>query len=110
MSSNQELLDAGNVGVSDRGTSRFHPAISLVALVTVLLIYIALRLRHLGTYSLWCDEAFSVFVAKSSWHDFFRQLLIDRVHPPLYYLLLKLWISVLGASVAGLRLFSVLFS
>jgi len=110
MSSNQELLDAGNVGVTGRGTSRFHPAISLVALVTVLLIYIALRLRHLGTYSLWCDEAFSVFVARSSWHDFFRQLVIDRVHPPLYYLLLKLWISVLGESVIALRSFSVLFS
>ena len=110
MSSNQELLEAGNVAATDWGTRRFHSALSLVALVAVLLIYITLRLRHLGTYSLWCDEAFSVFVAKSSWHDFFRQLLIDRVHPPLYYLLLKLWIAVLGESVAALRSFSVLFS
>lgn len=110
VSSNQELLDPGKVAVTERWTARFHPATSLVALVTVLLIYIVLRLRHLGTYSLWFDEAFSVFVAKSSWNDFFRQLVIDRVHPPLYYLLLKLWLSVLGASVVGLRLLSVLFS
>ena len=120
MSSNLEPLGTGNVGVrveefrpsaaNHRPTWYFHPAVSLAALAAVSFIYIALRLRHLGTYSLWCDEAFSVFVAKSRWSNLLRQLIVDRVHPPLYYMLLKFWISVVGASVAGLRLFSVLFS
>src|SRR5262245_8296821 len=74
LSSKQELLDAESLVVSDRQTRHFHPAIFLIALGAILLIYIALRLRHLGTYSLWCDEAFSVFVARSQWSDFFRQL------------------------------------
>lgn len=81
-----------------------------VALGAVAFIYIALRLWHIGTYSLWCDEAFSVFVAKSQWRDLFRQVLIDRVHPPLFYILLKLWVAVVGAPLARLRLFSVFFS
>ena len=119
MPSNQELLGAGNVVVrvkefppSSTGalSGRFQRVISFVALSLVSLIYVALRLRHLGTYSLWCDEAFSVFVAKSRWSDLFRQLVVDRVHPPLYYILLKLWISTVGASVARLRSFSVLSS
>ena len=120
MPSNQELLSTGNVVVrvkefppsstENRRARRFQPAISIAALGIVSLIYVALRLRHLSTYSLWCDEAFSVFVARSRWSDLLRQLVVDRVHPPLYYMLLKLWISTVGASVASLRGFSVLFS
>lgn len=118
MPSNQEFLGASDVvrvetfpsAMKQERTRRPHPAIFPGALSVVLLIYVALRLQHLGTYSLWCDEAFSLFVAKSHWNDLFRQLLIDRVHPPLYYVLLKVWISAVGASLTTLRSFSVLFA
>jgi hypothetical protein len=120
MSGNQELLGAsGNVVVPiKKFQPPVHPrkprkavrALFLAALGAVCLIYVGLRLRHLGTYSLWCDEAFSVFVAKSQWHDLIRQLIVDRVHPPLYYMLLKGWIAITGQSVAALRSFSVLFA
>ena len=120
MSTDAEPLGTGNVAVRvkesrpplrrGRSTGQFGPAISLAALGTVSFIYIVLRLRHIGTYSLWCDEAFSVFVAKSQWSDLFRQVILDRVHPPLFYMLLKVWIAVVGASLSQLRLFSVFFS
>src|SRR5438270_5437658 len=87
-----------------------RPEIWLAALGAVVFVYTILRLRHLGTYSLWCDEAFSVFVAKSQWRDLFRQVILDRVHPPLYYISLKLWVEVVGVSIAALRVLSVLFS
>lgn len=79
-------------------------------LVLILVLYIVLRLRHLGQYSLWYDEVFSVIAARSSWSEMFRQILIDRVHPPVFYICLKVWMAVVGASIVRLRLFSVLFS
>jgi len=120
MSRNQESLgNAGNVVVRveelhpllDHGWPDGHTStLWLATLAGIFVAYTALRLRHLGFYSLWCDEAFSVFVAKSDWRGLFRQIILDRVHPPLYYMLLKLWIVAVGASVARLRSFSVLFS
>ncbi|HWC16958.1 MAG TPA: glycosyltransferase family 39 protein [Terriglobales bacterium] len=73
-------------------------------------LYVLLRLRHLAQYSLWYDEVFSVTVARSSWREAFRQILIDRVHPPFFYFALKLWINVAGQSMVAIRLFSVLCS
>jgi len=119
MSPNQELLDKDllirveefrHLAPDIPAKNSPHRALLLAAFGVVSSIYIVLRLWHIGTYSLWCDEAFSVFVAKSQWRELFRQVVIDRVHPPLFYMLLKLWIGVIGASLARLRLFSVLFS
>ncbi|HKR29435.1 MAG TPA: glycosyltransferase family 39 protein, partial [Terriglobales bacterium] len=76
----------------------------------ILVLYTVLRLRHLSQYSLWYDEVFSVIAARSSWGEMFRQILIDRVHPPVFYVCLKVWIAVIGDSIVRLRLFSVFFS
>ena len=76
----------------------------------ILGLYTVLRLRHLSQYSLWYDEVFSVIAARSSWGEMFRQILIDRVHPPVFYVCLKVWIAVIGDSIVRLRLFSVFFS
>lgn len=57
-------------------------ALQAAALGLTILVYVLLRLRHLGQYSLWYDEVFSVLAARSSWSGMFRQILIDRVHPP----------------------------
>src|SRR5689334_9711448 len=81
-----------------------------ILLVAIVGTGVLLRVWHLGRYSLWYDEVFSVVAARSSWTEMFRQILIDRVHPPVFYVSLKVWLAVFGDSIVRLRLFSVLFS
>jgi mannosyltransferase len=120
MSTNQELLaKAGTVIVPVREFRRpqrrdvptkAHRALPLALLGIVLSVYIALRVWHIGSYSLWYDEVFSVLVAKLRWSDLFRQVILDRIHPPLFYVVLKVWIAAVGSSAEKLRLLSVVFS
>lgn len=85
-------------------------ALGRIVLVAIVATGVLLRAWHLGRYSLWYDEVFSVVAARSSWSGTFRQILIDRVHPPVFYICLKVWIALIGDSIVRLRLFSVLFS
>jgi uncharacterized membrane protein len=80
-----------------------------LVLAVVLAAATGLRLHHLGTESLWLDEAFSVQIAKTDAHRIVVAT-TDDVHPPLYYLLLEAWLRVAGTSDASARLLSVLFS
>lgn len=73
----------------------------------ILLSALLLRLISINQ-SLWLDEATSGLLAR----DFsFRGILTDfspgDFHPSLYYLLLKVWVGVLGSSEVGLRSFSL---
>src|SRR5438477_8042563 len=54
------------------------------------------------TQSVWRDEAFSVLLAKQ---DFFSILTLSAkdFSPPLYILLLKIWISLFGTSEIAIR-------
>jgi uncharacterized membrane protein len=118
MPKNQELLGKDSATTVE-DSHNFHDYVSSEKAVRVLSfasaaivasIYLSLRLSHLSSYSLWYDEVFSLVVARSQWSDLFRQVILDRIHPPLFYVLLKLWIAATGTSVRDLRLFSVFFS
>lgn len=74
------------------------------------LVYSGLRLWGLTSYGLWADEVFSVRVATVAWPDLFRSVASDAVHPPLFYMLLKLWIGVGGSTALWLKLLPVVFS
>lgn len=78
-----------------------------VVLIITLLGF-ALRLAFLGRQSLWYDEAFSVAVARADWPIFWAALLSDGVHPPGYYLLLRVCVALFGDGEFALRLPSVL--
>jgi uncharacterized membrane protein len=39
-----------------------------------------------------------------------KRAALDLVHPPLFYVLFKLWIYLVGSSMAGLRIFTVAFA
>ena len=73
-------------------------------------VYILLRLWHLTDACLWFDEIFSVHAAEHNWQDLFGFVAQDLIHPPLFYILLKIWITAFGESLFYLRLFPVLFS
>lgn len=58
--------------------------------------------------SYWRDEAFSVLLAQRSWLDIIR-LTAQDFSPPLYYLLLKIWMVVIGTSEVATRSLSLVF-
>jgi len=69
----------------------------------------ALRVFHLGTESLWLDEAISVTIANDSFARIVDEASKD-VHPPFYYFLLRVWLFIATPTEAGARLLSVLLS
>lgn len=74
----------------------------------ILLLAAALRLWQLGRRDFWYDEAFSGIAVKESWAGMMQMIKAD-VHPPLYYLTMKLFASFFSYSVYGIRLYSVIF-
>src|SRR2546421_7026662 len=80
--------------------------------VTLLLIvvYIAVRFWRIGDSCLWFDEIYSVHAAEHAWGDILNFVALDLIHPPLYYLLLKVWIGIGGEGVVWPRSLSVLFA
>ncbi len=64
-------------------------------LLGILLAGTALRLFRLGADSLWYDETVSTLLAGSSLPELLRHTAGD-IHPPLYYILLRAWLIVMG--------------
>lgn len=58
--------------------------------------------------SYWRDEAFSVLMAQRPFVEIIR-LSAHDFSPPLYFILLRIWITLFGASEAATRSLSVLF-
>ena len=73
----------------------------------IVLAAFGLRVFDLGAQSLWYDEAFSVLVARADWATAARLLSVD-LHPPLYYLVLRAGLIVLGSSEFAVRFVSVI--
>lgn len=69
---------------------------------------LAFRLWHLTSISLWHDEAFSALLIKYSWNEMMYRIGLD-VHPPMYYIFLRIWHYIFGNSLFALRGMSVLF-
>lgn len=78
-----------------------------IALITLLILSAALRFYRIDAQSLWYDEGNSARIAERS-----VRLIIEGaagdIHPPLYYLLLKLWRAIFGGGEAALRSLSAL--
>ncbi|MEA5401069.1 hypothetical protein VB734_13575 [Synechococcus sp. BA-124 BA4] len=83
------------------------------AALTGLLILFCLSLAGQGlttAYSYWSDELWSVAASSSDWGVLFRDWLIPDVHPPLYQILLKLWIGSFGTGEPATRSLSFLIA
>jgi mannosyltransferase len=81
-----------------------------ILMAATIALYLAIRLYHLDYYSIGYEEAFSVNTASGSWSALWQAVLADSVHPPLFYALLKGWITLGGASLEWMRLLPFLFS
>lgn len=78
-------------------------------LILILIIGSLLRYYHNTDISLWHDEAFSALLIKYPWGEMMYRIGLD-VHPPMYYIFLRIWHYVFGDSLLSLRSFSVFFS
>jgi uncharacterized membrane protein len=70
------------------------------------LIGFGLRLYHLSFQPLWGDEGWSFYFAGQSLPALLALTALD-IHPPLYYVLLKGWLSIAGFDPETARFFSV---
>jgi mannosyltransferase len=68
-----------------------------------------LRLYLIAGKSIWLDEAFSIVISQRSLLDVLNMVVRTDTHPPLYYLLLKIWL-IFGSSEAQARYLSAVFS
>ena len=82
----------------------------LTVLTAICIIYISARFWNLTDSCLWFDEIFSVHAAEIDFDQLIWFVAQDLIHPPLFYILLKIWIFIGGESLFWLRLFPVLFS
>ncbi|TKJ31132.1 MAG: hypothetical protein CEE40_02425 [Chloroflexi bacterium B3_Chlor] len=74
-------------------------------MLPILTLAFLLRIAYLDAQSLWWDEAFSTTVSSMDLHSLLVTVLGDRVHPPLYYLVLRFWL-ILGQSEFVVRALS----
>ncbi|MCC7303822.1 glycosyltransferase family 39 protein [bacterium] len=88
-----------------KNTNGYFVALFLVVLVVGFL----LRFAQLSTSDFWYDEAFTAIVIRAPWKDMWAYLVADKVHPPLYYLLLRNWVGIFGTTLTAIRSYSLLF-
>lgn len=74
------------------------------------MVYVALRVWGLADSCLWFDEIFGVHAAEHAWREMFWFIAQDLIHPPLFYVLLKVWMAIGGDGLMWLRLFPVFFA
>lgn len=74
----------------------FTPLIALGAYLIIMLLG--------SSQPIWFDEGYSILLAKSSFAELWSLTGVDA-HPPLYYVLLKVWGSVFGFGEFALRSF-----
>lgn len=75
-----------------------------VAVAVLSVVYATVRLWRLTASCLWFDEIFSLHAAQHTWGTILSFAAKDLIHPPLFYLLLKVWMSTGGESLYWLRL------
>jgi len=66
------------------------------------------RAATLLRYDLWYDELYSVYAASGDLGEVWQSALSDRVHPPLFYLVLWGWLQAADFAPTALRLLPLL--
>ena len=81
----------------------------LVLTLLILWLAFSLRLYQIDSQSIWWDEGHSIFVASHPIPQIPTLPAMD-VHPPVYFILLRLWIAITGSSEFAMRYLSAIFS
>ncbi|HKX17154.1 MAG TPA: glycosyltransferase family 39 protein [bacterium] len=80
-----------------------------IILITLMILGVFLRFARIGLHSVFFDEAYIAWLSSHRWPDLFMQLRFAEFHPPLHYVLMKLWIGVAGYDEVALRTPSAIF-
>lgn len=88
--------------------ARFGP--KTLFLGVAIAVYVAARFWHLTSYGLFGDEVFTLWTSAQEWPRVLGSVIEDVVHPPLFYMLLKVWIDLGGQSLLWIKLLPVLLS
>jgi hypothetical protein len=75
-------------------------------LICILALFVLLCLITINKFGIWHDESYSATLIELPFSELFRRTGLD-VHPPLYYLVLKVWVIIFGDSVAAMRMLSL---
>jgi mannosyltransferase len=90
--------------------SNYHRKIISLSPLIIAIPFVILAVHNINIqYSYWVDEIWSVVASSGTWQELFAKLLSD-VHPPLYQIILKLWMSIFGKEEPATRVLSLLFS
>lgn len=92
------------------GLQRVSLSPAMLVLLGLVAVGAALRLYLLAGKSIWLDEAFSIVISQRDPAELLRMVARTDAHPPLYYLALNLWLSLVGTGAGRVRLLSALFS
>jgi uncharacterized membrane protein len=87
---------------------KINLAKSNILLIAIIIIGSFLRLFNIDKVSLWHDEAFSALLIRYPYNEMIQRIILD-VHPPLYYIMLRIWDITFGDSLFTLRFFSAFF-
>lgn len=86
---------------------RHSRLISILAPLFAGLLFVVLACLNLNG-PIWHDEAYTSYLIRGDFSDIIN-LTAKDVHPPLFYLLLKIWSFIFGTSAIALRFMSVFF-
>lgn len=79
----------------------------IFVLVLIALLGLVLRLLDTNKTSFWYDEAFTGDTIKLGWKEMFAVIAADKVHPPLFYIMVRLWSYIFGFTQDSMRGFSI---
>lgn len=79
-----------------------------IFLALIIIVAFVLRVYRLGVDSLWLDESFSVVLSQNDLSGMIH-LANEDIHPPLYYLILHLFVGLPGKIEIMARMPSVIF-
>lgn len=96
---------------TETGQPRAWPSageLASLGIVLIALAVFALYAHTLDSQSLWFDEGLSVIFAGRPLPQLIHTLVYEDLHPPLYYLVLHFWMSLVGNSEWAVRMPSAL--
>lgn len=80
----------------------------ILAFLTSIIAGLFSRINIIGSSNFWYDESFSGMLMKEDFIDLYKIIIKDKVHPPIYYTLLKIWSLLFGNTDVALRSLSLI--
>lgn len=86
---------------------KYKNLVFLGVLVITLIGGLISRANIIGSTTFWYDESFSGMLMKENFIGLFKIIVKDKVHPPIYYTVLKIWSLLFGNTDTSLRALSL---